>query len=41
VRRNCRAPKQRLRIRRPQFDVISAQRHQVVILTSNFELDPA
>jgi len=40
-RRNRRASKQRLRVRRPQLDVISAQRHQVVILSSDFELDPA
>jgi hypothetical protein len=40
LRRNRRASKLRLGVRRPQLDVISAQGHQVVILSSDFELDP-
>src|SRR6266853_3238587 len=39
-RRNRRTSKQRLRVRRPQLDVISAQRHQPVIVSSDFVLDP-
>src|SRR5229473_1477023 len=40
LRRNRRTPKQRLRVRRPQLDVISAQRHQAMIVPSDFVLDP-
>jgi hypothetical protein len=40
LRRNRCASKQRLRVRWPQLDVISAQRHQPVTFSSDFELDP-
>src|SRR5438552_11874657 len=40
-RRNCRAPQHRLRVRRQQLDVVSAQCHQAVTSSCDFELDPA
>src|ERR1700740_3229111 len=38
--RNCLTSKQRLRVRRPQLNIISAQSHQAVSLSSGFELGP-
>src|SRR6059058_4119138 len=40
-RRNCRAPQHRLRVRRQQLDIVSAQCHQAVTFSCDFELDPA
>ena len=39
--RNCRAPQHRLRVRRQQLDIVSAQCHQAVTFSCDFELDPA
>src|SRR3989441_12436586 len=40
-RRDCRASKHRLRVRRQQLDIVSAQCHQAVTFSCDFELDPA
>ena len=40
-RRNCRAPQHRLRVRRQQLDIVSAQCHQAMTFSCDFELDPA
>src|SRR5206468_244645 len=40
-RRDCRVPQHRLRVRRQQLDIVSAQCHQAVTFSCDFELDPA
>src|SRR6266568_4098446 len=40
-RRNRRASQHRLRVRRQQLDIVSAQCHQAVTFSCDFELDPA
>ena len=41
VRGDCGASNHRRRVRRPQFNVVGAQRQQAVNLSSDFELNPS
>lgn len=41
VRGDCGASNHRRRVRRPQFDVVGAQRQQAANVSSDFELDPS